>query len=209
MATSVLLADDHPVVRQGFRALLEQQGLRVVGEAADGQEAVEMVQRLHPEVVVLDIAMPRMNGIEAGREIARTCPETRVVVLTAATESPSVVQALRHGVRGFVTKTQAVDDLCRAILEVARGGIYVSPDASHGVLEAFRTGTEGSRPLTPRERQVLLFVAEGKATKEIAALVGISVKTVEFHRARLMAKLDIHDTAGLVRYAIRQGMITA
>ncbi len=209
MATRVLLADDHPVVRQGFRALLEHQGLDVVGEAADGQDAVELAQQLHPDVAVLDIAMPRMNGLDAGREIARTCPDTRVVVLTVVTDSPSVVEALRHGVRGFVTKTQAVEDLHRAILEVARGGIYVSPDASRGVLEALRAGTDGHTPLTPRERQVLQLVAEGKATKQIAALAGISVKTVEFHRARLMNKLDIHDTAGLVRYAIRHGMITA
>lgn len=210
MATRVLLADDHPVVRQGIRALLEQHGFAVVAEAADGREAVDLAQRMRPDVAVLDVAMPLLNGLDAARVICKSCPETRVVALTVLIDSPRVLQALRDGVRGFVNKTQAAEDLFRAIHEVVRGGMYVSPGASRAVADAFRTAAGELRdPLTVREREVLQLVAESKSTKQIAALMNISVKTVEFHRTRMMEKLDIHDTAGLVRYAIRQGLVTA
>jgi two-component system response regulator NreC len=207
MADRVLLADDHAVLRQGLTALLEKRGLEVVGEAADGQAAVELARRLRPDVAVLDIVMPLLNGVEAAHQIARACPETGVILLTMHTEDHYVLQAIRDGVRGFVIKTQAAEDLFQAIHEVRRGGIYVSPGISAAVLQALQAATGPREPLTHRERQVLQLLVEGKATKQVAGLLKISVKTAEFHRGRIMKKLDIHETAGLVRYAIRTGLI--
>ena len=208
MPTQVLLADDHQIVRQGLRALLEREGFRVVGEAADGREAVRLSGETHPDVVVLDLAMPALNGLDAAREILRGSPRAKAILLTMHTEDPYVLEALRGGISGYVLKTQAGDDLVRAIREVTRGSLYLSPGVSRAVVDAYRAKTElPPDPLSPREREVLQLVAEGKTTKEVAGLLGISVKTAESHRTRIMSKLDIHETAGLVRYAIRRGLI--
>jgi DNA-binding NarL/FixJ family response regulator len=208
MPTQLLLADDHQMVRQGLRAMLEREGFRVVGEAADGREAVRLAGTTHPDVAVLDLAMPALNGLDAAREIARGADRTRVILLTVHTEEPYVLEALRAGVTGYVLKTQAALDLIQAIREVLRGAVYLSPGVSRAVVDAYRTKSDiPVDPLTPREREVLQLVAEGKTTKEAAAILGVSAKTAESHRMRVMSKLDIHETAGLVRYAIRRGLI--
>ena len=210
----VLLADDHEVVRQALRALLEQHGFEIVAEAADGRAAIAAAGRLRPDVAVLDVAMPNLNGVDAAHEITRLAPATRVILLSALDDSQFVPKALRAGVRGFVLKLQGIDDLVRAIQEVSQGHLYVSAGVSHAVVDAVAEGAgerrsrrDGTPRLSRRERQVVQLVAEGKSTKQIAELLEISAKTAEFHRGRAMDKLDIHDTAGLVRYAIREGMI--
>ena len=203
----ILLADDHLVVRDGLRALLVSQGFDVVGEASDGREALKMVQSLQPDIAVLDLAMPQLNGLDAARAIVTGWPKTRTLLLTIHAEDPYVIDALRAGVRGYVLKTQAGADLAQAIREVGLGGVYLSPGISRAVMNASLTGGEPPKdPLSARERQVLQLVAEGKPNKQIASDLCVSVKTVESHRSRIMQKLDIHDTAGLVRYAIRRGM---
>ena len=202
----VLLADDHDVVRQGLRALLERHGLDVVAEASDGRTAVEQTTALRPDVAVLDVAMPVLNGVDAANEITRCLPATRVILLTALNDVQFVAGALRAGVRGFVTKVQDIEDLVQAIRQVAEGRLYASPGVSQAVLDAVQA-VDTVAALSPRERQVVRLIAEGKSTKQIAELLKISVKTAEFHRARLMEKLGIHETAGLVRYAIREGLI--
>ncbi len=204
----LLLADDHEVVRQGFRALLEKAGYEIVGEAADGQEAVRLAQALHPQVAILDVRMPLLNGMEAAREIIRTAPQTRVVLLTMHIEEPYVLQALQTGISGYVLKSKSASELLQAVQEALRGGLFLSPDVSGTVVRAYLSNSEPAPDsLGSRERQVLQLVAEGKSTKEIAVLLGISVKTAESHRGHIMEKLNIHSVAGLVRYAIRRGMI--
>jgi len=204
----VLLADDHQIVRQGIRAILEREGFEVVGEGTNGREAVVLASQTHPDVVVLDLIMPILNGMEAGREILQQQPGTRLVLLTMHTEEHQIVAALRAGFRGYVVKTQAAEDLVSAIREVARGEIYLSPGVSRVFVEGYLAQVApASEPLTPRERQVLQLVAEGKTSKEIASLLDLTVKTAESYRSRIMEKLDIHDTASLVRYAIRRGII--
>jgi DNA-binding NarL/FixJ family response regulator len=210
MATRVVIADDHQIVRQGFRALLEKEGFEVVGEAEDGNGAVELVKRYNPDLALLDIAMPNLNGIDAAREILRVSPETRTILLTMFSEDHRLLEALRAGVSGYLLKTRAVEDLVRAIHDVVRGGVYLSRGLSRDVVDAYLARKPlGRIELSPRERQVLQLVAEGKTTKEVAGMLGVSVKTAESHRGRIMAKLDIHETAGLVRYAIREGIIQA
>lgn len=195
------------IVRQGFKALLEREGFDVVGEASNGRAAVQQAKELRPDVAVLDLAMPLLNGVDAARKIHQISPRTRTILLTMHTEEPYILAALRAGIRGCMTKTQAAENLVRAIQEISRGAMYLSPDIAH-VLETFlATPDLPSDPLTPRERQVLHLIAEGKTTKEIAHLLGVSVKTAESHRTRVMAKLGIHNTAGLVRYAIHRGLI--
>ncbi len=207
MALRVLLADDHAMVRQGLKALLERDGFEVV-EASNGHEAIQLTRERHPDVAVLDLAMPLLNGLDAAREIRRVWPTTKTILLTMYAEDQYVLEALRAGVRGYVLKTQAGVDLAKAVHEVQRGAVYLSPGVSRAVVEAYLAKSElPPDPLTPRERQVLQLIAEGKTTKEVASLLGISVKTAEFHRTRIMKKLDIHETAGLVRYAIRTGLI--
>jgi DNA-binding NarL/FixJ family response regulator len=208
MGVSVLLADDHPVFRQGLRALLERERFEVVGEASDGLEAITMAERLQPQVVVIDLAMPALNGIDAVREIVKRAPRARAILLTMYTEEHHVLEALRAGVKGCVSKSQAAEHLLQAIRDVLAGGVYLSPHVSGAVVQAYLAKTElPYEPLTPRERQVLQLIAEGKTTKETAAVLDVSVKTAETHRTNLMEKLDIHSTAGLVRYAIRRGLL--
>src|SRR6266480_3549909 len=200
VSLQVILADDHPMLRHGVRALLERHGVAVVADASDGRTAAAAAREHHPDVAVLDIMMPLLNGIDAAREIAETCPETQVVLLTALDQERLVTAAVSAGVRGFVLKTQAEEDLVQAIEQVSRGGFYVGGGVS-------RAGVDACRPAPPRERQVVQLVAEGKSSKQVAALLGITVKTAEFHRARVMKKLEVHDVAGLVRYAIREGLV--
>ena len=210
MCRRVLLADDHDLVRQGLRALLENQGMQVVAEASDGQQASRLAQEATPDVALLDWTMPLLNGLDTAREILRSCPRTKVVLLTAHTEDGYVHEALQVGIHGYVLKSQAAPDLIQAIEEVCRGSIYLSPRVSRSVVEAYKTRSGPVLdPLTAREREVLQLVAEGKTTKEVASMLCISVKTVESHRHRLMQKLQIHETASLTRYAIRRGMIEA
>ncbi len=205
----ILLADDHQVVREGLHQLLTKEGYQVVGQAADGREAVRLAEQCCPDVAVLDLSMPLLNGLDAAREIRRCSPRTGIVLLTMHTEDPYVLNALRAGIKGYVLKSQATVDLLQAIHDVAGGSIYLSPRVSGVLLQTFsgRSQPPTRDPLTGREREVLQLVAEGKTTKEIANLLGVSVKTAESHRSRIMEKLDIHETAGLVRYAIRQGLI--
>jgi DNA-binding NarL/FixJ family response regulator len=209
MTPRILLADDHVIVRQGFRALLEREGLEVVAEAADGHEAVRLASDLRPEVAILDFAMPLLNGLDAAKEIRLRSPGTRMILLTVHTEDHYVLEALQAGVHGYVVKTQAASDLVQAIRAIGGQAIYLSPTISRAVVEAyFEKAAPPGDVLSSRERQVLQLVAEGKTTKEIAAVLGISVKTADSHRTRIMRKLDIHDTAGLVRFAIRRGLIS-
>jgi len=208
MPIRVLLADDHQIMRQGLKNLLEREGFAVVAEASDGRDAIRLAESSHPDVAVLDLAMPALNGVDAGREIARASPRTKAILLTMHKEDPYVLQALNAGISGYVLKSQAAEDLVQAIREVARGSLYLSPGVSRAVVDAYRAKTDlPPDPLSPREREVLQLVAEGKTTKEVAAILGVSVKTAESHRTRIMEKLDIHETASLVRYAIRRGLI--
>src|SRR5580692_12627979 len=208
MPTHVLLADDHSLIRQALRTLLERQGFQVVSEASNGQEAVRSMEKTQPDVAILDIGMQVLNGVDAARELVKSSPKTKVILLTQHDEDQYVTEALRAGVRGYVLKSQAAEDLVCAIQEVCRGSVYLSPNISGAVVDAYLSKTYTSPdPLSGRERQVLQLVGEGKSTKDIAVHLGISVKTAESHRARLMKKLDIHETASLVRYAIRRGLI--
>jgi len=208
MASRILLADDHAIVRQGLKALLEREGFAVVGEADDGQAAVRLARERCPDVAVLDFSMPLLNGLDAALEILRACPRARVILLTMHTDDHYVLSALQAGVKGYVVKTQASADLVTAIREVLRGMMYLSPGISQAVVQAYLSKSEIPRdPLTSREREVLQLVAEGKSTKEVAGLLGISFKTAESHRTRILKKLDLHETAGLVRYAVRRGLI--
>jgi DNA-binding NarL/FixJ family response regulator len=204
----VLLADDHAVVREGLRAVLRGAGdLQVVAEAADGREALRLAQSSRPDVAALDLSMPLLNGLEAARQMAAWDHGPRSVLLTMHAEEPYVLEALRAGVKGYVLKRDAAADLVRAIREVAAGGVYLSPQISPAVVAALRAPARAEAALTPREREVLQLVAEGKTTKEVANILGVSVKTADAHRTRLMQKLDLHDVASLTRYAIRQGVI--
>lgn len=207
---TILIADDHPMFRQGLRGLLEREGFEVVGEAADGHEAARLARQLKPDIAVLDLGMPRLNGIEAARDIYKRAPGTQVVLLTMYEDDAYVLEALRAGIRGYVLKAQAAADLLAAIREVLRGAVYLSPGISETVINAYVSKQElPADPLTNRERQVLQLVAEGHTTKQIAQMLGVSVKTAESHRTRMMQKLAIHETASLVRYAIRRGFIKA
>ena len=207
MALRILLADDHDMVREGLKALLEREDFDVPGEASDGYEAIRLARDLRPDVAVLDFAMPLLNGLEAAREIHHVAPQTRSILLTMHTEDRYVLEALRAGMRGYVVKTQAAADLVQAIRDTVRGHIYLCPIVSRALVDAYLTKTEAPvDPLTSRERQVLQLVAEGHTTKDIARLLDLSVKTAETHRGHIMEKLGIHDTAGLVRYAIRHGV---
>lgn len=210
MVCEILLADDHVIVRQGLKVLLEREGFNVVGEASDGREALQLAQNLRFDIALLDLAMPLLNGIDAGRAILQACPKAKVILLTMHTEDHQILDALRAGIKGYVLKSKAAEELIQAIHEVSRGKLYLTPSASETVVQAYLAKTElPPEPLSPREREFLQLVAEGKSTKEAAGLLGISVKTAESHRTRIMQKLNIHETASLVRYAIRRGLISA
>lgn len=210
MPIQVMLADDHQIIRQSLKVLLEREGLKIVGEASNGQEAVRIAESLRPDVAVLDVSMSVLNGIDAAKEIQKVSPQTKTVFLTIHDEDPYLLDALRVGAKGYVVKTHAAENLVQAIREASRGGVYLSPEVSRAVVQAYQNKTElSAEPLSPRERQVLQLIAEGKTTKEVAGVLNISVKTAETHRTRIMEKLDIHETAGLVRYAIRRGLVQA
>jgi DNA-binding NarL/FixJ family response regulator len=212
---TVLLAEDHTVVREGFRKLLEAENyLEVVGEAQTGRQAVAMARKLHPEVVLMDIAMPLLNGLEATRQILKAEPATRVLILSAHSDDAYVKNATESGAVGFLLKQASSHEVCRAIREVQRGKTFYSPSISrrqdriHPLLPSGAGGFKKKAvPLTSREMEVLQLIAEGKANKETASELGIGIKTVEKHREHIMRKLDTHDTAGLTRYAISAGII--
>ena len=212
---TILLADNHTLVRAGIRALLEQiPDVVVVAEAGDGREALRLVGEHRPNLVLMDITMPFMNGLEATGRIVKEYPQTRVVMLSVHTDEEYVLQALRAGAAGYLLKDAGRAELEIAVAAVVRNETYLSPAVSRHVVGDYvrRTGAAGEgrlETLTPRQREILQLVAEGKSTKEIASILDVSVKTVETHRAQLMERLDIHDVAGLVRYAIRNGIVTA
>ncbi|TMQ71442.1 MAG: response regulator transcription factor [Candidatus Eisenbacteria bacterium] len=206
----VLLADDHPVVREGLRALLETHGLTIAGEAENGRQAVELARSIQTDVAILDIGMPELNGLDALRAIRREAPNVRVVLLTIHDDDAYVVEGRRLGALGFVLKSEAGAELLSAVQAAASGRTYLSPRLSSDVVEAMAAGMEPvSQRLTDREREVLQLISEGQTTKEAASMLGISVKTAGTHRTNIMRKLGVHETAGLVRYAIRQGLIRA
>jgi two-component system, NarL family, response regulator NreC len=208
MPARIVLADDHALVRQGIKSLLEREGMQVVAEASDGQQALRQSESLNPDIAVMDIGMPILNGMDAARELSRRCPKTKAILLTQHDEDQYVSEALDAGVKGYVLKSQVASDLLHAIQQVMRGQVYLSPGISGAVLAAYRSKADRpSDPLTARERQVLQLIAEGKSTKDVASLLGVSVKTAESHRSRLMQKLDIHETASLVRYAVKRGLV--
>jgi DNA-binding NarL/FixJ family response regulator len=211
----VLLADDHRIVREGLRMLLEATSdIEVVGEAENGRLAVQLAQQLQPDVVVIDVAMPQLNGVEATRQIIRYAPKTKVLVLSSYSDDEKVAQLVEHGATGYLVKQGATNDLVKAIHEARKGNAFFSPCISKRLLERCRdsltTGqvvkSQGEH-LTSREAEVLQLIAEGYANKQIADVLGISIKTVEKHRQQLMDKLKIHDIAGLTRYASAQGVI--
>ena len=214
MAQRILLVDDHRLVRAGIRALLEKMPIaEPVGEAEDGRQAFEMINRLRPDIVLLDIAMPNLNGLNAVDRIRKEWPKTKVIILTMHANEEYVLRALRSDVSGYLIKDAAVDELERAIRAVAKGDTYLSPLVSKRVIRDYLARTDevhgAVEQLTSRQLEVLQLVAEGKNTKEIADILDVSVKTVEAHRLQLMQRLDIHDVASLVRYAIRSGLVSA
>ena len=206
----IVIVDDHLILLQGVKKLLESEpGWEVVGQATEGREGVELISRLKPDIAVVDITMPGLNGLDAARAIEKRSPQTRVILLTMHKENPYVIEALDAGVHGYVIKSQTAGDLVRAVKEVCSNRVYLSPGISHLVVDAYRRKDKADAdPLSLREREVLQLIAEGQKTKEVAVKLGISVKTAESHRTRIMTKLDVHDTAALVRYAIRRGLIS-
>jgi len=204
-----LIADDHALVRAGIRALVEKiPGLEVVAEAGKGNEAIDLISKLRPDLVLLDITMPDGNGFEVLSHVQNNFPETRIIVLTVHEAGEYALRALREGASGFLPKSAASTELEQAIHDVVKGGRYISPETSQKtVLEYGKTRKDLLEALSPRQREVLHLIAEGKTTKQIAQILEISVKTVESHRSQLMERLDIHDVAGLVRYAIMVGLI--
>jgi DNA-binding NarL/FixJ family response regulator len=212
---TVLLAEDHTIVREGFRKMLElEEDLEVVGEAQNGRQALVMVKKLRPAVVLMDIAMPLLNGLEATRQVLKALPATKVLILSAHSDDAYVKNATESGAVGFLLKQTSSHEVCRAIREVQNGKTFFSPSISRRLDQlnppsSGRMGrlTKKAVQLTSREMEVLQLIAEGKANKETAAELGIGMKTVEKHREHLMQKLGIHDTAGLTRYAISAGII--
>lgn len=213
-AITLVLADDHTLVRAGIRALLQKiENVSVVGEAEDGSEAVRLIAQWRPAIVLMDIAMPQMSGLEATRLIGEQFPDTRVIILSMHLEQEYVLSALQAGAKGYLLKGARTPELELAITSVARGETYLSPAASKLVVgEVMRRAAGEPNPLdqlTPRQQEVLKLIAEGLTTKEIAQKLAISIKTVKTHRAELMEQLDIHEIAGLVRFAIRVGLVSA
>jgi two-component system, NarL family, response regulator NreC len=207
----VLLAEDHTIVRQGLASLLSaQRGIEVVGEAENGRDAVSAALRLRPHVVLMDLGMPGLNGVDATRQIRREAPETFVVVLSMHASEEHVRPAIRAGATGYLLKGSGLSDLVAAIRAVAAGEAFLSPAVAKILLRDAQSDDEPASggPLTGREREILQLVGEGHSSPDIAKLLQLSVKTVEGHRGRIMSKLNIHDVAGLVRYAIRVGLVS-
>jgi len=218
----VLLADDHTLVRAGIRGLVAAiADVEIVAETGDGQQALALILELKPDIALVDISMPGLNGLELASRVAREAPRTRVAILSMHGTPGHVAQALRAGVKGYVLKDAAAEELPLLLRAVMRGEIYLSAAISRTVVDIFLDGTGAPRPravegarerapdgLTPRQREILQLVAEGKSTKDVAHLLNLSVKTVEAHRGQIMERLEIHDLAGLVRYAIRTGLVS-
>jgi DNA-binding NarL/FixJ family response regulator len=208
------LADDHTLVRAGIRSLLETiENLEVIAESGDGREALELIARHRPDLAMLDIGMPGMCGIEIARRSAQASPKTKIVILSMYDDKTHVTQAIRAGVAGYLLKGAAVVELPLAIKAVMMGETYLTPRVSRHVVDGFLQdelgGSDPLESLPPRQREILQLIAEGRSTKEIAGIFKVSVKTIETHRARLMERLDIHDVPGLVRFAIRSGLVSS
>ncbi|HEX7529536.1 MAG TPA: response regulator transcription factor [Pyrinomonadaceae bacterium] len=207
-----MLADDHALVRAGIRALLSTiEGVEVIAEAGSGREALQLIRELQPDIVLLDITMPELSGLEVLKESKKDFPDLRVIILTVHEAGEYAMEALRAGAAGYLPKSAAANELQVAIKIVSRGETYVSGEVSRKTLLEFSKGatehTHFLARLTPRQREILTLIAEGRSTKDIARRLNISVKTVESHRAQLMERLDIHDVAGLVRFAIKKGLV--
>jgi DNA-binding NarL/FixJ family response regulator len=207
MSLRILLADDHLMVRQAIKMALVQAGLQVVEEASNGQEAISKCRDSQPDIAVLDVSMPLINGIDAAREILQVCPATKIVILTMHTQDKCLQESLRLGIRGYVVKANTADELVKAIHAVARGATYISQFVSPAVPNVNRARTGQGEPLGVRELQVLRLIAEGKSTKEIGHVLSVSEKTVRTHRANIMKKLEVRDTATLVRYSVGRGLL--
>ena len=209
--TRVLIADDHTLVRAGIRSLLDKlRGIEVVAESSNGREVLRLVAEHQPQIVLMDIAMPELNGLEATTRLTELHPDVRVVILSIYSDEEHVYQALRAGASGYLLKGASIEELELAIRSVARGETFLSPQISRPLIDEYVRRTRASRPeeiLSTRQRQVLQLIAEGKTMKQVALDLGISVKTAETHRAQLMDRLNIHDVAGLVRYAIKMGLV--
>lgn len=209
----VLIADDHGLVRAGIRALLEKHAsMEVVDEASNGNQALQMVEKHRPNIVLMDIGMPEVNGLEAVRQVARDFPEVRCIILSMHADEEHVWQALQAGAAGYLVKGCSLEELELAVKSVAQGETYLSPQVSGPVIKEYvrRTSNHGSESgdsLTPRQRQTLQLIAEGKTTKQIALILNLSVKTVESHRAQLMKRVGVQDIASLVRFAIKIGLV--
>jgi DNA-binding NarL/FixJ family response regulator len=212
MAIKIVLADDHKIVRDGLRSLIEKQaGMQVVAEACDGRTTVQLVRELMPNVVIIDIAMPDLNGIEATRQIVNDSPGAKIIALSMHSDRRFVLRMLEAGASGYLLKDSAFEELALAINTVVSGKIYLSPAIAGVVVEDFvrhspSTPAQVTTDLTPREREVLQLLAEGRTTKQIASQLNVSVKTVETHRRQVMEKLDIHSVAELTKYAVREGL---
>jgi two-component system response regulator NreC len=212
MSVRILLADDHKIVRDGLRSLIvAQTGMDVIAEAPDGRTAVKLAQQLNPDIVILDISMPDLNGIDAARRISSDAPKVKIIALSMHSESRYVKEVFKSGASGYLLKECAFEELAGAIRTVLEDQIYLSPPVAHVVLRDFfddigETGSSVFTVLTSREREVLQLLAEGKTTKEIAGFLNLSVKTVEAHRQRIMVKSNIHSIAELTKYAIREGL---
>jgi DNA-binding NarL/FixJ family response regulator len=212
MKTRILLADDHELVRAGIRSLLEKMTeIEVVAETGNGHEAIELTKKLLPDVILMDIAIPGLNGLEALARLSKELPAVKVIILSMYANEEYVLQALKAGARGYLVKDAAVAELDLAIRAVTRGETHLSSRISRRVIGSYleRLGDEASlrEELTPRQREIIQLIAEGNSTKDIAFLLKVSVKTVEAHRAQVMARLGIHDVVGLVRYAMRAGLV--
>ena len=209
----ILLADDHNLVRAGFRSLLERlSGVSIVSEACNGREALRLIEAQHPDVVLMDIGMPELNGLEATTRVTQDYPAVRVIILSMHADKEYVLKALRAGAAGYLLKDADITQLELAVRAVANGGTFLSPSISKQVIDDYlqRVGSDSSvqQELTPRQRELLQLIAEGRTKQEIAQLLNISLKTVETHRDQMMERLGIHDVAGLVRYAIRTGIVS-
>jgi DNA-binding NarL/FixJ family response regulator len=215
MSISVFLADDHAIVREGLKLLLETQpDIHVVGNAVDGRDALRQVVKLHPDVVVMDISMPELNGIDAAQQILQQCPSTKIIILSMYSASEHIFRALRAGVKGYLLKESAGIEVAKAVRAVYKGGRYLSQKISDQVIDNYLEKYEGNGPedplarLSPREIEILQLVVEGKSSADIAKTVFLSPKTVETYRSRLMQKLNVNDMPGLVKLAIKHGLIS-